>query len=335
LRKKHYNIPVFLPELACPHRCVFCDQIKISGKANIPDPREVKEIIDRHLTTLPYDAAINIAFFGGSFTGLSLKLQETYLSLAYAYVKAKRVEAIRISTRPDYINPEILNLLKSYGVKTIELGAQSFDDEVLRLSQRGHTVRDIRRASKLIIENGFSLGLQMMLGLPGDTPEKAINTAHEIVAAGADNTRIYPALVLKNTALARMYKEGKYQALALDDAVELTKKLTLIFEAGKVNILRVGLHPSEELNYDKSLIAGPYHPSFKELVLSSRFKDSLTDILKNQAKGAYSVRVNPRSINYAIGYASSNRTYFNKLGYTIDFVSDDSLPVDGLKILSS
>ncbi len=332
MRKKHFNIPVFLPELACPHRCVFCDQEKISGTRGIPDPADVKDIIERHLQTLPPDAEINIAFFGGSFTGLPLGMQKTYLALAYEYVKSGRVEALRISTRPDYINSEILALLKTYRVKTIELGAQSFDDEVLKLSQRGHSAQDIRRASKLIIENAFSLGLQMMIGLPGDTPEKALYTAREIVAAGADNTRIYPALVLKNTAMARMYNEGKYQALALEQAVRITKELTMIFEAGGVKILRTGLHPSEELNYGRSLIAGPYHPSFKELVLSSRFKDTLAGLFEKRHKGNYSVLVSPQSINYAIGYASSNRSYFNKLGYEIIFIPDDTMGIDELKI---
>ena len=164
--KKHSNIPIFIPELACPHQCVFCDQQKISGTYSIPQPDEVRYIVEQYLETIPGNRTINIAFFGGSFTGLSVDLQEHYLKEAYRFVDNGSVSGIRLSTRPDYINKAILELLKKYGVTTIELGAQSTSHEVLKESGRGHTVDDIRDASNLICENGFELGLQMMIGLP-------------------------------------------------------------------------------------------------------------------------------------------------------------------------
>jgi histone acetyltransferase (RNA polymerase elongator complex component) len=262
---------------------------------------------------MPENAEINIAFFGGSFTGLPLSLQEEYLAAAYPYIRSGRVSGIRLSTRPDYINEEILNLLKKYRTATIELGAQSFDNEVLRLSQRGHTAETIDKASQMILRKGFKLGLQMMIGLPGDTNEKAINTAHRIISAGAHETRIYPTLVIKNTRLAHWYNKGKYQALTLNRAVMLSEQLLGIFETAGVKVLRMGLHPSEELAADKSLIAGPYHPSFKELVLSRRWRNLLLQQINNKPSGT-ELKINPREINYAVGYNSSNREYFKKMG---------------------
>ena len=175
---KHFTIPVFVPELACPNRCVFCNQHSISGCRQQPEPEEVREIVDKHLSTISSeDSHIEIGFFGGSFTGIELGLQEKYLSVAHAYLRAGKIRGIRLSTRPDYVNHEVLNLLKSYGVTTVELGAQSLDNEVLKLSGRGHTVADVEKASAMILSAGFKLGLQMMTGLPGDSPEKSIETA--------------------------------------------------------------------------------------------------------------------------------------------------------------
>ncbi len=191
--QKHYNIPIFIPELACPFQCVFCNQEKISGQQRIPDEKEIEQIIKEHLSSFRRtDRVVEVGFFGGSFTGIPIEEQEQYLRIVQPYIDQGEVNGIRLSTRPDYIDEEILNVLKKYRVTTIELGAQSMDDDVLKKSFRGHTAKQTEQAAKMILENGFELGLQMMIGLPGDTLEKSIKTATKIIEYGASNTRIYP-----------------------------------------------------------------------------------------------------------------------------------------------
>ena len=231
MKKQHFNIPVFIPELACPFQCIYCNQQKISGRLKIPSPKEIDRIIIDHLNTISKNKSeIELAFFGGNFTGIPVNEQEEYLKLVQPYINSGQISGIRLSTRPDYINNKVLELLKKYNVKTIELGAQSLDDDVLKLSKRGHTAKDTERASEIILKAGFSLGLQMMIGLPGDTLGKSIFTAKKIIELGADNTRIYPALVIKDTKMEKMYAEGKYHPLSLEDAVRWSKELLLIFE---------------------------------------------------------------------------------------------------------
>ena len=325
--KKHSNIPIFIPELACPHQCVFCDQEKISGTYSIPQPADVKDIVERYLETIPENRTIDIAFFGGSFTGLSVDLQEQYLKEAFKFIKNRKVSGIRLSTRPDYINEPILELLKKYSVTTIELGAQSTSQEVLNESGRGHTVEDIRDASNLICENGFELGLQMMIGLPGDSFERSIQTANDIVSLGARNTRIYPAIVVKHTALEKLYREGRYTPLTLEEAVEWTKEIVHIFENNNVAILRMGLHPSDELVIGKSLIAGPFHASFKEMVMTQIWKE-LIDMELQSINSNFSnnikITVSDRQIHYAIGYRQTNREQLVSRGYNVRFERNPS-----------
>jgi len=304
---KHYTIPIFIPELACPHQCVFCDQKKISGQQEIPDIIDIKNKIKTYLKTIPEKRSrVEIGFFGGSFTGLSLEKQEIYLKAAAEFVKGRRVEGIRLSTRPDYINKEILDLLKKNKVITIELGAQSMDAGVLAKSGRGHTVEDIEKASKMIIDYGFELGLQMMIGLPGDTLEKALHTAKRIVELGAKNTRIYPTLVIKGTQLEHMYKSGTYQAMRLTEAILWAKDLYLYFEEKNINVIRIGLHPSEELNTNHSLVAGPYHQSFRELVMTEIWKEHLFEKIEFKPDKAIMIYVPLDQLNFAIGHKSEN-----------------------------
>jgi len=325
--KKHSNIPIFIPELACPHQCVFCDQEKISGTYSIPQPADVKDIVERYLETIPENRTINIAFFGGSFTGLPVDLQEQYLKEAFKFVKNGRVSCIRLSTRPDYVNEQNLELLKKYSVTTIELGAQSTNQEVLNESGRGHTVEDIRDASNLICENGFELGLQMMIGLPGDGYERSIQTANDIVSLGASNTRIYPAIVVKHTALEKMYREGRYTPLSLEQAVEWAKDIVHIFEKNSVSILRMGLHPSDELVIGKSLIAGPFHPSFREMVMTQIWKELINTELQSfnsNFSNNIKITVSDRQIHYAIGYRQTNREQLVSRGYNVRFERNPS-----------
>ncbi len=325
--KNHVNIPIFIPEMACPHQCVFCNQQKISGTINAPKPAEIKEIINKYLSTLNKNIETEIAFFGGSFTGIPIKLQEEYLIEAHKFIKSGKVNSIRVSTRPDYIDENILQILKKYGVKTIELGAQSTDNYVLNKSGRGHNFEAIKNSAILIKSFGFELGLQMMIGLPGDTREKSIQTALDIVALGADNTRIYPTLVVKDTELEKLYITGKYVPLQINEAVSITKELINIFHKNNIKVLRVGLHPSEELTPENSFIAGPIHNSFKELVLTDIWKDILTEKLNNFMPSEYKFVVNSNQINYAVGYKKSNIKYFYSKGFKLKFFGKLEIPL--------
>ena len=323
---RHFNIPIFIPQLACLFQCVFCNQKNISGQLKVPSTNDIIEKIESYLSTInPENSHIEVAFFGGSFTGLPINEQEDFLKIAQPYIESGIIKGIRISTRPDYINEKILRLLKKYNVKTIELGAQSMDDEVLGLSGRGHKAEDVSIASKMIKAEGFSLGLQMMIGLPGDTLEKSINTAKEIVALGADNTRIYPTLVIKDTSLEKLYYENKYTPLLLDEAVEWTKEVYKIFEQGKVKVLRMGLHPSEGLITGDSLIAGPFHVSFGELVMTAIWKEILNTISKKEDSENIVISVPSNQLNNAIGYNASNKKMLLQHFKNVKFIADISL----------
>lgn len=323
--KKHYNIPIFIPELACPHQCVFCNQEKISGADKAPDPSEISAIVETWLSTIDTDKSdVQIAFFGGSFTGIPINLQESYLKAAHKYIVSGKVKGIRISTRPDYISVDILDMLKKYGVTAIELGAQSLNEEVLIKAGRGHSIKDVENASVLIKQYGFELGLQMMLGLPLDTKERSIYTAQKIISLGANTTRIYPTLVISGTALGKMFVDGKYKALTIDEAVNWTKDIIMLFENAGVNILRTGLHPSDEFEDDKSLLGGPYHPAFKEMAMTEIWFDILNEI----SFDAKDVRmfVNVTQVNFVVGYKAKNKKYLlNKSLNSFKVFGDESL----------
>lgn len=322
---KHYTIPIFVPELACPFQCIFCNQKKISGMQKIPAASDIHSIIDLNLSTIPRnDSYIEIGFFGGNFTGIPLHEQEEYLKAANKYIENGSVKSIRLSTRPDYISHTVLNLLKKYDVTTIELGAQSFDPDVLRLSGRGHKVEDTINSSKMIREYGFNLGLQMMIGLPGDTLEKSIFTAEKIVELGAENTRIYPTVVIKDTKLEEFYNSKKYIPLTLEEAVCRTKEVYKIFENAGVNVIRMGLHPSEELLSGESLIAGPFHVSFKELVLTELWREQLGEInIQNSKK--IEIHVPENQINYAVGYEGKNKKMLLEKFENVKYKTDPEL----------
>ena len=322
---KHFTIPVFIPELACPFQCAFCNQRKISGHIAVPGREEIIKTVNEHLASFPKgNKRVEIGFFGGSFTGLPLDEQETFLKLVKPYLEKNDIQGIRLSTRPDYINDEVLALLKRFGVTTIELGAQSFDDEVLLKSHRGHTALQTEISSKRVLNEGFSLGLQMMIGLPGDTLEKAIHTANKIIESEASCTRIYPTVVIKDTALHHWYKTGKYKPLTLEEAIEWTKHLLLIFEKAGVKVIRTGLHPSEGLLNGDELIDGPFHSSFKELVLTEIWHDQLKEIDSDDKKGIV-ISVPPKELNFAIGYQSRNRKMLLERFSSVRFIPDPSL----------
>jgi len=323
---KHFTIPVFTPELACPFQCIYCNQENISGRYAIPDPAEARNIIERHLGTISSENSyVEVGFFGGNFTGLGILEQEKYLGIVQPYLENGSVKGIRLSTRPDYINSEIIGLLERFNVTTVELGAQSMNDDVLKRSGRGHSVQDTVKASQLIKKAGFRLGLQMMLGLPGDTKEQSITTAEKIVGLGADDTRIYPTLVIKGTKLEILYQQNKYIPLSLEMAVDWAKSAYLIMEKNNVNIIKVGLHPSEGLMDGTDLVAGPYHLSFRELVLSDIWKDEFEKISSFKKSLQVTITVPGNEFNYAIGYGGSNKKRLLKKFKKVKFKKDNSL----------
>ena len=325
MKKKHFNIPIFIPELACPFQCIYCNQQKISGLHHLPGAEEINNTIMRHLTTIPeQDTEVQVAYFGGNFTGIPLAEQEKYLQIVQPYIKSGRITGIRLSTRPDYINEQVLDLLKKYQVQSIELGAQSMDDGVLKKSRRGHTVAHTEKASRLIHEYGFSLSLQMMIGLPGDSLDSALMTARGIIGLGAVETRIYPTLVIRDTVMAQLFMEGRYTPLTLDDAVSWSALLLLEFEAAKVQILKLGLHPSEGLLSGDELIAGPFHPSFRELVLTKVWAD-IFDNIDGQKDKDIEIFVATKQINAAIGYRAKNRLMLEQKFRQVSFKSSDEL----------
>ena len=329
-KPKHYTIPIFTPEMACPFRCVFCNQQKISGHIKSPDFYEVKQTIQTYLSTFKVrNRRVEVGFFGGTFTGMPETIQEKYLETVQPFLRSGAIDGIRLSTRPDYIDEKVLHRLKHYGVTTIELGAQSLDDEVLRLSRRGHTVQQVEQASARIKKAGFDLGLQMMIGLPGDTLKKAQATADKIIAFGASHTRIYPTLVIKDTVLHRWYRQGKYQPLSLNEAVDWSKLLLLQFEKAGVQVIRMGLHPSEGLLNGTERIAGPFHPSFRELVLTAIWHDLLAKKWNKEnslfRKKRLKINVNPKELNYAVGYGGKNRKMLQNYFQQVSFSAHSSL----------
>ena len=279
---RHINIPIFIPHMGCPNMCVFCNQRSISGKISF-DISSVKNEIEEALSTAKNDDEIEIAFFGGSFTGIDRELMISLLSLAQKYIDEDRASSIRLSTRPDYINSEILDILSSYSVRTIELGLQSMDDEVLEKSKRGHTTNCAENACKMIKERGFSLIGQMMIGLPSSTVKKEIYTAKKICEMGADGARIYPTVVFYETELCDMMQSGVYLPLSNEEAVERTKEALKIFVANDVPCIRVGLQSGENLS-DTSLVAGgANHSAIGELSMSALYLDKICEYVDAHA----------------------------------------------------
>lgn len=299
---RKYNLPIFIPHLGCPHDCAFCNQKKITGVQSDVTPEKVEETISRFIETTEENAEIEIAFFGGSFTGIDIGLQEEFLKVANKF--KERICGIRLSTRPDYISEEILDLLLRYGVTEIELGAQSSDDNVLALNRRGHTFADTVKSAKLIKERGFKLGLQMMLGMAGSNEEKDIKTAKDIISLKPESTRIYPTLVLSGTALEKM----DYEPYSVDKAAEVAAKVIELFRKNKVKILRIGLHESEELR-SGSVVKGPYHPAFGEIAESLIWRRKIEQMIK---EGDFDgvVYCQPSEVSKVVGHKKANKIYF-------------------------
>lgn len=327
----HFNIPVFIPHLGCPFQCIFCNQKHISGILKAPEADDIVKIIEQKLSTIDYKTSdVEVAFFGGSFTCLPKAVQENYLGAVQPYITEKKIHGIRISTRPDFITPEILHFLMKYRVKAIELGAQSMDDGILAAIGRGHTTTDVIRSSHLIKEHGFELGLQTMVGLPGEKINNVTNTAKKVAKLKPDTVRIYPVLVIKNTELEKMYNQGTYQPLSLESAVDFVMAAMEVYNEKDINVIKVGLHPSEELQSGKSLVAGPFHPSFRELVLTKMWALRLEKLMIPEKKPmnkkrCLTITVPFSEYNNAIGYKAANRKKLSEKYAKVRFLRSETL----------
>jgi histone acetyltransferase (RNA polymerase elongator complex component) len=323
---KHANVALFVPHNGCLHACSFCNQHSITGRLQQPTPEDVVQAAETALFSLGSEAKnAEIAFFGGSFTAIERSYMISLLEAAAPYVRSGAFSGIRISTRPDAIDPGILALLQQYGVKTIELGAQSMDGHVLALNGRGHTARQVEVASEQIRSAGFALGLQMMTGLYGDSREGALETARRIAELQPCCVRIYPTIVLRGTRLGELYQQGVYHPPELEETVGLCAELLDFFEERNIPVIRLGLHDSPDLERD--MLAGPWHPAFRELCESRRMLGRITDTLftKKIPKGKLRIRVSPSCVSIAVGQKKSNLHTLENLGYSAEIKADDSL----------
>ena len=321
---RQYVIPVFVPHLGCPNDCIFCNQKSISGQMKQITEEEVEKTIQEFLHRFKEEKLYTeIAFFGGSFTGIDIELQERLLKVAYKYVQKKKVDGIRVSTRPDYINKDELKLLKKYGVKTIELGVQSTNDYILQKAKRGHTFEDVKRASKLIRRYGFTLGHQMMIGLPESTWLDELNTAKDLAKLRPKIVRLYPVLIIKHTELEKEFAKGEYVPITLEQAVERCKELYYFFDKKKINVIRMGLQNTDIIsnpeNINSEVVAGPYHEAFGQLVEDSIWYDKILSAIKkvNTKVAEVEIEVNPNDVNNIIGHKKENIQKFKEL-YEVD-----------------
>lgn len=338
--KKQYIIPIFVPHLGCPNDCIFCNQRKISGQMKNVTENDVRDTIEFYLSNFKEsNAHIEVAFYGGSFTGIDVELQNKLLQAAYDYIKEKKVHSIRVSTRPDYIDKDTLKRLRKYKVKTIELGVQSTNNFVLDRCKRGHTFEDVVKASKLIKRFRMKLGHQMMIGLPESTELDDIQTAKDLIKLRPNMVRIYPVLVIKGTELEKEYNENQYDALTVEQAIERCKELCYLFGKKKIDIIRIGLQNTDTIcsptNQGSEVVAGPYHETFRQLVESSIYYDTIVDKIKkiNTRVKEVEVTVNPQNVNNVVGYKKYNIKMLKEM-YDVDVVvkQDIKYPVQKIDV---
>ena len=323
----------FIPHEGCPHQCSFCNQKSITGVSRRVTAGEVVSVLERARQALKgKQEASEIAFFGGSFTAVPAAYQEELLGAAYPFVEQGDFSGIRISTRPDAIDPPALERLKRYGVKSIELGAQSMDDWVLALNQRGHTAQDVVNASRLIREYGFSLGLQMMTGLYGSTPGSDWETAEKILLCKPDCVRIYPTVVLKGTKLGEYYQSGVYSPPDAEQSIPLCARLLRLFQENGIEVIRLGLHDTLELKRD--LLAGAYHPAFREKCQSYLFYEEILTRVAAIGKKPAAIEIlgNPRELSQIVGQKRENIQKLKEQGIDARAASDPSIPMGEIQV---
>ncbi len=310
---RHANIALFVPHEGCPHRCVFCDQRAISGQSVRITAEDIDNAVSVAERTLGENLrSAQIAFFGGSFTAIDREYMLSLMKAAYRYVETGRISGIRCSTRPDAVDDEILEIYKNFGGTAIELGCQSMDNEVLRKSRRGHTAEDTVRAAELIKSHSLELGVQMMTGMYGDTPQGTLETAKKLIALRPSTVRIYPTVVMENTYLAKLFREGSYRAQTLEEAAELCAELLLMFSDEGIEVIKLGLHSS--VSVEEAYIAGPYHPAFKELCESRIYLGRAKEML---SAGSYTVEVPRGETSKMTGQKKSNLITLSEMGIRI------------------
>jgi histone acetyltransferase (RNA polymerase elongator complex component) len=305
-----FVIPIFLPHAGCRYRCVFCNQVQITGtKKKSVSLTEFRSCVKEALThNQDEQKAVQIAFFGGNFLGLGATDIAALLAAATGFVEQGMVQGIRFSTRPDTIDRNRLDLIKNFPVTTVELGVQSMHDHVLALAQREHTRADTEKAVYQLKDRNYQIGLQLMVGLPGDSPATALNTGAQVVGLAPDFVRIYPTIVLAGSLLAEWYRRGKYVPLSLDECVTLVKHLYLLFRQNAIRVIRMGLQSSKDLAEGSTIVAGPYHPAFGHLVHSEVFFDSAVSAIKTAKIDAahLTIRVHPCNISRMRGLKNTN-----------------------------
>ena len=320
---KHKNIAIFIPHAGCPHACSFCNQKTITAQEHLPRAKDVQRICKQALTEIPDRRNTEIAFFGGSFTAIPREYMLELLESAQPYLRQDGFSGIRISTRPDCIDREVLTLLKQYGVTAIELGAQSMCDHVLVANDRGHTAQDVIDACTLIREYGFELGLQMMVGLYESTMQDERFTVDSIVSISPDIVRIYPVVVLKGTRLAKLYEEGSYRLFPFAQTVELCADAMWKFHKSGISVIKCGLHASEFVEQD--MLAGFYHPAFRELCEGRIYRNLLQSCIKRTENRRITIAVHPSEISKAAGHKRENLRFFEENGVTLKLLGDRNL----------
>lgn len=338
-RTRPFIIPIFIPHAGCPHQCVFCNQVPLTGATPAAlEPDKIRTQIRDFLKNKNENRKpVQIAFFGGNFLGLKQAEIKFWLDLAGEFVSRGLVDGIRFSTRPDTIDTWRLDMLENYPVATVELGVQSMDDRVLALAGRGHRAADTIRAVAALKERQLGIGLQMMVGLPGDSEARALLTARKIADLSPDCVRIYPTVVVENSRLAEWFKKGKYLPQSLETAVSLVKKAYLMFKQENIAVIRMGLQASDDLDDGSTVLAGPYHPAFGHLVYSEIFWDNARKAIEAAgfAKDTLTICVNPRSISKMRGLSNANiKRLKRKYRFELIEVSPDaSLAEDELTVI--
>jgi histone acetyltransferase (RNA polymerase elongator complex component) len=333
-----FIIPVFIPHAGCPHQCAFCNQHVITGGTTaLPSAETVTDHIHCFLKfKKPFHTPVQISFYGGNFLGLKEAALYQLLNVAEQFVETGEADSIRFSTRPDTIRPHLLDIIQQFPIKTIEIGVQSMDDGVLKRSQRGHTSMDTETACKMLRQFGYEIGMQMMVGLPGDDDTIAMKTGKRMAGLLPDFVRIYPTLVLKNSRLAEWYHRGTYTPLSLESAVTLAKKLYLLFQEKQIPVIRMGLQASEDLIEQDTIVGGPYHPAFGHLVHSEIFLDKAAAELASETTPIHKavIVVHPNSIPKMRGLKNTNIIQLKKEFQIdkIELVSDASLRSDTLRV---
>lgn len=326
--KKHAIIPIFIPHKGCPNDCIFCNQRKITAHSDAVTASDIHKTVSEYMSTLSTMNmdTIELSFFGGSFTGIPIEEQKEYLAIAKEYKDKGVIQKIHLSTRPDYINREILDNLKFYGADVIELGVQSFAEPVLKASNRGHDAACVYESCSLIKEYGFTLGIQLMIGLPEDTAEYDLYSAMETAKIGPGIARLYPTVVIRDTGLYQLMEKGLYTPMSEKDAVARTAAMYRVLTESGINVIRVGLKSSDIIS-DGYNTADTFHPAFRQLVEGLIARQDLekqidTMLCKDQERclsDGLALISSEKCRNNLFGHKGENKQYFKDKYKEINF----------------